>query len=137
MLMVLGHACSDNIPGMPLLMPFIVMFHMPIFFIASGYCFKEKYLSSLGKYLYNKVKGIWWPYVKWGLLFLLLHNVFFNLHLYNDEESILVIHNFSEEEQTIEINVESKDMDTTNKNNKLKGNTLTLQPLSSSVIYVK
>ena len=85
MLMVLGHACSDNIPGMPLLMPFIVMFHMPIFFIASGYCFKEKYLSSLGKYLYNKVKGIWWPYVKWGLLFLLLHNVFFNLHLYNDK----------------------------------------------------
>lgn len=76
MLMVLGHACSDNIPGFPLLMPFIVMFHMPIFFIASGYCFKEKYLSSPGKYLYNKVKGIWWPYVKWGLLFLLLHNVF-------------------------------------------------------------
>ena len=59
------------------------------------------------------------------------------MNLYNDEESILVIHNFSEEEQTIEINVESKDMDTTNKNNKLKGNTLTLQPLSSSVIYVK
>ena len=59
------------------------------------------------------------------------------MNLYNDEESILVIHNFSEEEQTIEINVESKDMDSTNKNNKLKGNTLTLQPLSSSVIYVK
>lgn len=59
------------------------------------------------------------------------------MNLYNDEESILVIHNFSEVEQTIEINVESKDMDTTNKNNKLKGNTLTLQPLSSSVIYVK
>lgn len=65
------------------------------------------------------------------------NNSIYAMNLYNDEESILVIHNFSEEEQSIEINVDSKDMDSTNKNNKLKGNTLTLQPLSSSVIYVE
>lgn len=59
------------------------------------------------------------------------------MKLYNDQESIYVIHNFSDQEQTIKINVESKEMDSTHKKNKLKGNTLTLQPLSSSVIYVK
>ena len=58
---------------------------MPLFFIASGYCFKEKYLSVPRQYIYNKVKGIYWPYVKWSLLFLLLHNVCFNLHLYSDQ----------------------------------------------------
>ena len=59
------------------------------------------------------------------------------MKLYNGQESIYVIHNFSDQEQTIKINVESKEMDSTHKKNKLKGNTLTLQPLSSSVIYVK
>lgn len=79
-LMVLGHSgCS-----IPLVVQFLYMFHMPLFFIASGYCFKEKYLSNPKLYLYNKVKGIWWPYVKWSLLFLLLHNVCFHLNLYND-----------------------------------------------------
>lgn len=80
MLMVLGH--SGNTLHVN---DFIYMFHMPLFFIASGYCFKEKYLSNPRQYLYNKVKGIYWPYVKWSLLFLVLHNVCFHLNLYNDQ----------------------------------------------------
>lgn len=80
LLMVFGHSES----GIPHAMGFIQMFHMPLFFIASGYCFKPKYLNAHRQYLYHKVKGIWWPYVKWGLLFLLLHNLFFHLNLYND-----------------------------------------------------
>ena len=80
LLMVLGH--SGNTLHIN---HFIYMFHMPLFFIASGYCFKEKYLSIPRQYIYNKVKGIYWPYVKWSLLFLLLHNVCFNLHLYSDQ----------------------------------------------------
>jgi len=80
MLMVLGH--SGNTLHVN---DFIYMFHMPLFFIASGYCFKEKYLSAPRQYLYNKVRGIYWPYVKWSLLFLLLHNVCFHLNLYSDQ----------------------------------------------------
>lgn len=79
-LMVFGH--SGNIPYVT---RFVYMFHMPLFFIASGCCFKEKYLYDFRQYLYNKVKGIYWPYVKWSLLFLLLHNVCFNLHIYNNQ----------------------------------------------------
>ena len=80
MLMVLGH--SGNTLHVN---DFVYMFHMPLFFIASGYCFKEKYLAAPRQYLYNKVRGIYWPYVKWSLLFLLLHNVCFHLHLYSDQ----------------------------------------------------
>lgn len=32
-------------------------------------------------YVLNKIKGIWWPYVKWGILFVLLHNLFFSIHI--------------------------------------------------------
>lgn len=39
LLMVAAHA---GIPDM--ISKFIVMFHMPLFFFMSGYCFKEKYL---------------------------------------------------------------------------------------------
>lgn len=84
-MMVMIHACSDKMPCIPHFSSLVVMFHMPLFFIASGYCFKEKYLSIPRQYIYNKVKGIYWPYVKWSLLFLLLHNVCFNLHLYSDQ----------------------------------------------------
>lgn len=88
-LMVLGHACFDKMPGVPYFFEFVAMFHMPIFFIASGYCFKPKYLKAPKAYLKSKIKGIYWPYVKWCLLFLLLHNIFFYLHLYSDQYGYL------------------------------------------------
>ena len=50
-LMVSGHSET----GIPHLLTYIGMFHIPLFFIASGYCFKERYLSAPRQYLYNKV----------------------------------------------------------------------------------
>ena len=94
LLMVAGHA------GMPAAgSHFIVMFHMPLFFIMAGYCFKEKYLidspshthTILGyvriipAFIVKRVKGLWWPYVKYSLLFLLFHNVFYEINIYNNE----------------------------------------------------
>ena len=79
-LMVLVHArfshYGDN---------FINMFHMPLFFFMSGYCFKETYLNDVWSFTKKRIKGAYWPYVKWSLLFLLLHNVFFALNIYNGE----------------------------------------------------
>ena len=63
---------------------FINMFHMPLFFFVSGYCFKEKYLDDGRRYVENKIKGLYLPFVKWSLLFLVLHNVFFYLNIYSD-----------------------------------------------------
>lgn len=62
---------------------YIAMFHMPLFFIASGYCFKEKNFSQPFCYIFKKVKKLWCPFIKYSLLFVLLHNVFFKLHIYD------------------------------------------------------
>lgn len=77
-LMVLGHS------GVPELgRAFIYMFHMPLFFILSGWCFKELYLEQPKTFVAHRMKGLWWPYVKWGILFIMLQNWFCKLHLYS------------------------------------------------------
>lgn len=63
---------------------FIYMFHMPLFFFVSGYCFKEKYLLDVKSFVRNKLKGIWWPYVKWVSIFTLLHNLFIKVGIFYD-----------------------------------------------------
>lgn len=60
------------------------MFHMPLFFFMSGYCFKETYLDDPKSFVMKRVKGIYLPYIKWSLVFLLFHNIFFYLNIYND-----------------------------------------------------
>ncbi len=77
-LMVLGHTGFSEYGG-----KFIYMFHMPLFFFLSGYCFKSFYLSDFKKFAIKRIKGAYVPYVKWGLLFLFLHNVFYRLHFYD------------------------------------------------------
>ena len=49
------------------------------------YCFKDKYLNDAKGYAIKRVTGIYWPYLKWSLLFLLFHNVFYHLNIYSDE----------------------------------------------------
>lgn len=78
-LMVVGHA------KMPYIVDFIYMFHMPLFFVLSGYCFKEKYLNDFRQFTLRRINGLYFPFLKWGLFFLILHNVLFNLNIYNDQ----------------------------------------------------
>ena len=88
-LMVWGHSGTFSY-----IRDFIYMFHMPLFFFCAGYCFKESYYHTPIKFVWRRVKGLWWPYVKWSALFLLLHNLFFTVgfydttsnHLFNKEE---------------------------------------------------
>lgn len=75
-LMVWCHAMRD--------VTLVSMFHMPLFFFVSGYCFKWQYLDSPTKFISQKLKGVYWPYVKWSIVFLILHNVMFHLNIYND-----------------------------------------------------
>lgn len=79
-LMVMVHAHFSNYGG-----KFVNMFHMPLFFFMSGYCFKEAYLDNFKEYLKKRIKGAYWPYVKWSLFFLLLHNIFFAINIYNGD----------------------------------------------------
>jgi len=58
-LMVMGHArCPEYINNILSLM------RMPLFFIMSGYCFKEKYLDQPKDFFNKRMKGIYWPYIK-------------------------------------------------------------------------
>lgn len=77
-LMVVGHS------GAPYaLEKMISSFHMPAFFIISGFLFKEKYMTEVLVFIKRKMKTIWWPYVFWTIIFLLLHNFFADLGLYD------------------------------------------------------
>jgi len=78
-LMVLAHTWFSQFANR-----YINMFHMPLFFCMAGYCFKEKYLDNIWKFCVRKMRGIYWPFVKWSLFFLALHNVFFNFNIYSD-----------------------------------------------------
>lgn len=53
-LMVIGHSGIEQH-----VKDFIYMFHMPLFFFASGFCFNDKNLSSPKLYVQNKLKSIW------------------------------------------------------------------------------
>ena len=80
-LMVGGHC------GMPFT-HFIYLFHMAIFFMASGYCFNasnSETVQSVLSFVKRKFKGLWFPYVLWTAVFSLLHNVFIKIGIYSPE----------------------------------------------------
>ncbi len=91
-LMVLAHSHFSHYGNV-----FINMFHMPLFFFMSGYCFKESYLCDFKGFSWKRIKGAYWPFVMWGLLFLLLHNFFYSINIYNGEFGYrgLVSHTYS------------------------------------------
>lgn len=84
-LMVVGHSIASN---NSYLFRFIYMFHMPCFFFISGWLLSNKYLADLKTGLIRKMKGSYWPYVKWMIIFLLLHNLFAHLHIYDTSYSM-------------------------------------------------
>lgn len=71
-LMVIGHS---NCPS--LLFKFIYIFHMPVFFFFSGFFYSTSKLSDPKDYLRKKVKALWYPFVKWSLFFLVIHNLLY------------------------------------------------------------
>jgi fucose 4-O-acetylase-like acetyltransferase len=78
-LMVIAHA---EAPGW--LCKFIFEFHMPLFFITAGYFFSLKYLNDEATFVKKRVKGLYWPFVKWAVFFLIIHNWMFDLGVLNE-----------------------------------------------------
>lgn len=78
-LMVIGHAEAPE-----LITNFIYTFHMPLFFIAAGYFFNIKYIKDPWPFISKRVKGLYFPFIKYSLVFLILHNLWFEIGLLNE-----------------------------------------------------
>lgn len=78
-LMVIGHAEAPE-----LLTNFIYTFHMPLFFIAAGYFFSEKYLADPWSFVRRRFAGLYIPFVKWSIVYLVLHNFWHALGILNE-----------------------------------------------------
>lgn len=80
-LMVIGH-CG------PLFSRYIYLFHMAVFFIASGYCEYGKVID--GKvFVLKKVKSLWTPFAVYNGTFTLLNNLFCYSGIYSTDTNIL------------------------------------------------
>lgn len=75
---VAGHASPQGF-----LMYFMYLFHVAIFFFVSGYFFKDEYLTSPFEYFKKKIKRLYFPFVAFGIVMVLLHNLFVDLDLFS------------------------------------------------------
>ena len=82
LLVVVGHS------GCPIeLHDFIYSFHMPLFFMASGYFFKEK-VANPRNWCCKKLRTLYLPFIFWNLLFLAMHNLLYSIGLNWDHYSL-------------------------------------------------
>ena len=76
---VMAHA---DMPGM--LNRAIYLFHMPLFFITAGYFFKHETVENPWPFIVKRFKGLYLPFVKWSIFFLLIHNLLFKIGILNE-----------------------------------------------------
>ncbi len=77
-LMVVGHSgCPKYIFN------YIYLFHMALFYWVSGYFFNESYLNDWLLFIKRKLKSLYVPFIKYSIIFLFLHNLFYKLNIYN------------------------------------------------------
>lgn len=75
-LMVVGHS-----PTHSFIKEFVYLFHMSLFFFLAGYCFKIGYLDDFKKFSKKRFIGLYWPFIKWNLIFLVAHNFFAAIYI--------------------------------------------------------
>jgi len=68
-LVVLGHLCGGYLP---LLVKWIFSFHMPLFFVLSGYLEYGKKIASFKQYFKHKAGSLLWPYFTFGLCIVII-----------------------------------------------------------------
>ena len=70
-LMVVGHVYDKESWGVH----YIYMFHMPLFFVLSGYFFKcPRTKNDMIAFVKKKFVGLYIPYLLWTTFFILIHN---------------------------------------------------------------
>jgi len=70
---------------------YVYMFHMALFFMASGFMYKAENYSTINRltaYTFKKIKTIWLIFFIWNSLFSLFHNFFIRINVYTDNPII-------------------------------------------------
>lgn len=79
-LMVIGHCETPT-----WMVSWVYLFHMPLFFMAAGYFFTRRNLDEPWKFVTKRFKGLYIPFVKWSIFFLLIHNLLFRVGILNEQ----------------------------------------------------
>lgn len=89
-LVVVGHSGM----GGHTLTNWISLFHMPVFFMISGYLYKKatgqdiKKIKAVRKYIIKKIKSLWVPYFVASVIFIILNNFFIRIGFYTNSINI-------------------------------------------------
>lgn len=70
---------------------YIYLFHMAVFFMASGYFYKDKYsdsLKCLWAALFKRIRSLYVPYLVWNTVFTLLNNILIKINIYTSDETV-------------------------------------------------
>ena len=79
LLVVTAHAAAPTYVSR-----FAYMVAVPAFFVCAGYFFNSDYLERKTAFVVRRARRLYFPFVKWSLLFLLLHNLLFPLGLLSE-----------------------------------------------------
>ncbi len=64
---------------------FVFLFHVPIFFLCAGYFFHTHYLNQPSTFIKHRIKGLYFPFLRWSVFFLIFHNLFFRIGLLSEQ----------------------------------------------------
>lgn len=76
---VFGHSGFSNL----MILYIINYFHLAIFFFVSGFLFNDKHSGDPIHFAGRKLRDIWWPTMKYVIVFIWLHNIFLKLNVYS------------------------------------------------------
>lgn len=79
-LVVMAHSCCPSY-----LSRFAYMLCVTLFFMSSGYCFNTKYLDDEYTFIKRRFSGLYLPFVKWSLFFLLLNHLWFKIGFLSED----------------------------------------------------
>lgn len=70
----------------------IYQFHLPLFFFLSGAVFNKSKIFDVRKFAISKIKSLYLPFVKFELIFLVLHNVFSKIGFYSELSNVQLVY---------------------------------------------
>lgn len=82
---VLGHSFLETSTSQ--VRSFVYLFHVPLFYFISGYFFKEEHLKNPILFLKKRLKSLYIPFIKYEIIFIFLHNLFYKLNIYSSYTS--------------------------------------------------